>query len=248
MPFKIVIVEDEPECSRMLESYIERYCAEEALTVQIRTFPSADRFLEEYAGDTDILFMDICMEGTDGMTAAHKLREVDKEIVLIFVTTMAKFAVEGYDVNAFNYIVKPISYYEFRLKVDKAFRSLRGGRRKISLPMNGEQRWLDHKDIVYVEVTNHYLNYHTAAGEKLTVYGSLKQLEEHLSPDLFARCNACYIVNMAYVSGVKGFELELTTGDRLQISQSKRKQFMQALTRYFGGGGSINAVHPFDVV
>lgn len=246
MPFKIVIVEDELECSRMLESYIERYCAEEALTVQIRTFPSADRFLEEYAGDADILFMDICMEGTDGMTAAHRLREADKEIVLIFVTTMAKFAVEGYDVNAFNYIVKPISYYEFRLKVDKAFRSLRGGRRKISLPMNGEQRWLDHKDIVYVEVTNHYLNYHTAAGEKLTVYGSLKQLEEHLSPDLFARCNACYIVNMAYVSGVKGFELELTTGDRLQISQSKRKQFMQALTRYFGG--SINAVHPFDVV
>ena len=238
-PFKIVVVEDEPECSKMLEGYIERYCAEEKFSAEIRRFPSADRFLAEYAGDADIIFMDICMEGTDGMTAAHRLREVDPDVILIFVTTMAKFAVEGYDVNAFNYIVKPINYYEFRLKVDKAFRSLEGESRKIGLLMNGAQHWLNYKDIVYVEVTNHYLNYHVSGGKKLTVYGSLKQLEATLSPDVFARCNACYIVNMAYVSGVKGFELELTTGDKLQISQSKRKPFMQALTRFFGEGGSL---------
>lgn len=236
-PFKIIIVEDEPECSSMLKDYIERYCAEENLSAEIRIFPSADQFLAGYTGDTDIVFMDICMDGTDGMTAAHKLREVDRNVILIFVTTMAKFAVEGYDVNAFNYIVKPIHYYEFRLKVEKAFRSLQGENRKICLLMNGEQHWLNYKDIVYIEVTNHYLNYHICDGKKWTVYGSLKQLASTLSPDVFARCNACYIVNMSYVSGVKGFELELTTGDRLQISQSKRKQFMQALTRYFGGGG-----------
>lgn len=169
------------------------------------------------------------------MTAAHKLRLVDTEVMLIFVTTMAKFAVEGYEVNAFNYIVKPVDYYEFRLKIDKAFKSLTDGRDKIKIVANGEQHWLSRKDLIYVEVTNHYLNFRIKDGKKLTIYGSLKQLEKTLSFNMFARCNACYIVNLSYVAGVKGFELELTTGEKLQISQSKRKQFVQKLAKYFGG-------------
>lgn len=233
--FKIDVVEDEEECSKMLTGYLRRYCAEEGMEADIRIFSSADSFLKDYAGGADIIFMDICMEGTDGMTAAHKLRTIDNEVMLIFVTTMAKFAVEGYDVNAFNYIVKPVDYYEFRLKIDKAFKRMTDGRDKLKIMLNGEQHWLSHKDLVYVEVANHYLNYHTKDGETLTTYGSLKQLEQTLSSSMFARCNSCYIVNLSYVSGVKGFDLELTTGEVLQISQSKRKQFVQALAKYFGG-------------
>lgn len=233
--FKIIVVEDEEECSKMLVEYIGRYCSDEGVDADIVTFPSADAFLKEYDRDADIVFMDICMEGTDGMTAAHKLRLVDTEVMLIFVTTMAKFAVEGYEVNAFNYIVKPVDYYEFRLKIDKAFKSLTDGRDKIKIVANGEQHWLSRKDLIYVEVTNHYLNFRIKDGKKLTIYGSLKQLEKTLSFNMFARCNACYIVNLSYVAGVKGFELELTTGEKLQISQSKRKQFVQKLAKYFGG-------------
>ena len=91
--FKIDVVEDEEECSKMLTGYLRRYCAEEGMEADIRIFSSADSFLKDYAGGADIIFMDICMEGTDGMTAAHKLRTIDNEVMLIFVTTMAKFAV-----------------------------------------------------------------------------------------------------------------------------------------------------------
>ena len=150
--FKIDVVEDEEECSKMLTGYLRRYCAEEGMEADIRIFSSADSFLKDYAGGADIIFMDICMEGTDGMTAAHKLRTIDNEVMLIFVTTMAKFAVEGYEVNAFNYIVKPVDYYEFRLKIDKAFKRMTDGRDKLKIMLNGEQHWLSHKDLVYVDL------------------------------------------------------------------------------------------------
>ena len=234
--FKIIVVEDDDECRKMLVGYIERYCSDECVSTDIITYPSADDFLAEYKNDADMVFMDICMNGTDGMTASRKMRLTDPKVMLIFVTTMAKFAVEGYEVNAFNYIVKPVDYYEFRLKIDKAFKTLTDGRDKIRIMANGEQHWFNRKDIIYVEVANHYLNFRIKDGKKLTVYGSMTQLEKTLSFNMFARCNACYMVNLSYVTGVKGFELELATGEKLQISQSKRKQFVQKLAKYFGGG------------
>ena len=232
---KIAIVEDNPASAEKLRGYLRQYGEENQKEFDITLFGDAVSFLDRYS-PFDMVFMDICINGTDGMTASRKMRLTDPKVMLIFVTTMAKFAVEGYEVNAFNYIVKPVDYYEFRLKIDKAFKTLTDGRDKIRIMANGEQHWFNRKDIIYVEVANHYLNFRIKDGKKLTVYGSMTQLEKTLSFNMFARCNACYMVNLSYVTGVKGFELELATGEKLQISQSKRKQFVQKLAKYFGGG------------
>ena len=236
MLIQVAIVDDEKQALDELENCLDRYSKEKGAQFAVTRFTSSVDFLEKYSARFDMVFMDICMNGTDGMTASRKMRLTDPKVMLIFVTTMAKFAVEGYEVNAFNYIVKPVDYYEFRLKIDKAFKTLTDGRDKIRIMANGEQHWFNRKDIIYVEVANHYLNFRIKDGKKLTVYGSMTQLEKTLSFNMFARCNACYMVNLSYVTGVKGFELELATGEKLQISQSKRKQFVQKLAKYFGGG------------
>ncbi len=234
---KIAVVEDEESCRKMLVDYLTKYFQEElggGVSFKITTFSNADKFLSAYKRGFQIVFMDICMPGTDGMSAARKLREVDNDVLLIFVTTMARFAVEGYEVNAFNYIVKPVNYYDFKLKIDKAVKKLTNGDNKMRVLTNGEQIWIAHKDIVYIEVMGHNLIFHTNRGDYVS-YGSMKQIEQSLNPSVFARCNNCYIVNLSYVDSVKGFDLNLSGGEVLRISQTKRKNFVQTLTKYFGG-------------
>lgn len=232
---KIAIVEDEQASRDMLARYLHDYSTEENVDLTVTTYIDGDYFLANYGkGKYDIVFMDICMPGTDGMSVARKLRETDGEVLLVFVTTMAKFAVEGYDVNAFNYIVKPVTYYDFKLKVDKAVKKLIDNDKKLRVLSEGEHIWINQRDIVYVEVIGHNLIYHTVKGD-YTTYGSMKQVEQTLAAAIFARCNYCYLVNLAYVDGVKGYDLNLSDGTILRISQSKRKAFVQTLTKYFGG-------------
>ena len=232
---KIAIVEDEQASRDMLARYLHDYGTEENVDLTVTTYRDGDCFLTNYGkGKYDIVFMDICMPGTDGMSVARKLRETDTEVLIVFVTTMAKFAVEGYDVNAFNYIVKPVTYYDFKLKVDKAVKKLVGNDKKLRVLSEGEHIWINQRDIVYVEVIGHNLIYHTTKGD-YTIYGSMKQAEQTLGATNFARCNYCYLVNLAYVDGVKGYDLNLSDGTVLRISQSKRKVFVQTLTKYFGG-------------
>ena len=234
---KIAIVEDEQACRDMLSAYLHDYGTEEKVDLAVTAYPDGDSFIADYVkGKYDLVFMDICMPGTDGMSVARKLREIDAEVLLVFVTTMAKFAVEGYDVNAFNYIVKPIVYYDFKLKVDKAVKKLLGvgSDKKLRVLSDGEHAWISIRDIVYMEVIGHNLIYHTLKGD-YTIYGSMKQAEQTLGTTNFARCYYCYLVNLAFVDGVKGYDLTLSDGTVLRISQSKRKAFLQTLAKYFGG-------------
>ena len=107
---KIAVVEDEREYREVLKEYLSRYEEQKNLTFEVIEFTNAISFLENYAPVYDVVFMDIRMKYMDGMTAAHKLREADPNAVLVFVTSLTQYAVEGYSVDATDYIVKPVSY------------------------------------------------------------------------------------------------------------------------------------------
>ena len=85
---------------------------------------AGDVFLEKYAGDFDVLFFDVDMPGTDGLDTARRLRRMDSEVSIIFVTNMAQYAICGYEVEALDYLLKPLSYYDFALKFQKALRRI----------------------------------------------------------------------------------------------------------------------------
>ena len=230
---KIAIVEDNRSAAEKLKGYLERFSKQENLAIYIDVFNEALTFLEHYKPVYDIVFMDIEMPHLDGMEAARRLRKLDQKILLIFVTNMAQFAVKGYEVDALDYMVKPVQYPDFKQKFQRAVGRCRKDADAILVVQQDRVSRVLLRDIRYVEVRGHRLIYHTEYGE-MEGGGTLWETEEKLRDKGFLRCNKCYLVNFKHIINVRANTLLLTGGDELKISRPRKKDFMQELAECVG--------------
>lgn len=232
---KVAIVEDNTADLATLQGAIFRYEKEKGISFHVQAFSDAADFLQNYSAAYDIVFMDIEMPYMSGMDAAHKLRELDTVVRLIFVTNMAQYAIQGYEVDALDYILKPIEYYSFAMKMDRALRYIRRDVEKyVNIPKNGGICRLPVKNLRYIEVQGHYLTFYTDR-EPIVARGRLSEMERELSEDDIVRCNNCYLVNLRYVTSVHGLSVKLGEIE-LPISRTRHKEFLCRLTRYLDGG------------
>ena len=234
----VAIVEDDRKYSKLLEGYLERYSAENDVKFKVDVFDDGLKFIMGYDGDGgyNIVFMDVEMPRLDGIKTSRKLRATDKNVSLIFVTNMAKYAVSGYEVDALDFMVKPVDYFNFSLKLEKAVRiQSKLSSDVILVGVGGGFTKLKTSDIQYVESSLHFVIYHTET-EQIKSRASMKDTEKKLEGMNFARCNNAYLVNLACVKKVTGDEVVMDDGQTLSISRSKKKAFMDALAVYYGGG------------
>ncbi len=231
----IAIVEDSKADSATLCEYIKSAIVDHGEECGITVFDSALKFLDGYRGNYEIVFMDIELPGIDGMKAAQRLREVDADVILIFVTNMAQYAVGGYAVDAMDFMVKPVSYDNLKLKLARALNRIRSRvEKKIVIPGKNGASVVIVPQIRYVEVTNHKLVIHCADGNDVTTTGSLSKIEEKLAGFAFSRCNNCYLVNLDYVTGVDDFTVYLGN-ETLAMSRSRKKPFLKDIADRLGG-------------
>lgn len=233
----VAIIEDEKTASDLLCSYFERFTKEHGEEFRTVCFDNPIAFLANYSSNYELVMMDIELPDMNGMNAAHKMREIDKSVSLIFVTNMAQYAINGYEVGASDFIVKPVSYYDFALKLERALEKIKSRTEKrIMIPVEDAIKCVAAADIRYVEVIKHTVTYHTTDGDYET-YGTLKKIESELltAGGGFAKCNNCYLVNLRYVTSVKGHSVFLGS-EELQISHPKKREFIKALNNYLGGG------------
>lgn len=231
----VAIVEDSPAEAELLRSYFARFTREHGVDFTLTCFASGEEFLNKYRPAYDLVLMDIGLPGHNGMETAAALRERDRSVTLIFVTNMAQFAVKGYEVDAFDFVVKPVGYSNFALKLQRALNKLDTRRdSEVLVTLSDSMVRLSASQIKYIEISGHRMVYHTTDGE-LYAYGNLKEVEATLGGGMFARCNNCYLVNLNYVRAVQGHTVTVGT-DELQISRPRRKAFIQALNDYLGGG------------
>ena len=231
---RTAIVEDEDVAANLLSEYISRYADKKGETFSVERFSDGIEFIEKYSGKYDIVFMDIEMKHMDGLEAAKRLRKVDSLVTLIFVTNMARLAVKGYEVDALDFIVKPVRYDDFSFRLDKAVSRIKRNEDKsllIGLSGGGLAK-ISVSSIKYIEIMKHNVIFHTEEGNYET-YGTLKKIEEQLG-ECFARCNSCYLVNLKFVNYVRDFVCDVD-GEKLKVSQPKKKEFVQALNNYIGG-------------
>lgn len=233
---RIAVVEDDAGYRRQLQEYLERYQKESGEKLSVKTFTDGDEIAIGYRAEYDIILMDVQMNYMDGMTAAEEIRKLDTEVVIIFITNSQQYAIKGYAVDALDYVLKPISYYAFSQRMDRAIGRLqRRSRQYLYIGSKNGARKLDCSRLLFVEVQGHDLYYHTMDGT-VSAVGTMKEVEESLDKKVFFRCNKCYLVNLDKVDGVRGDEA-IIAGESVQISRSKKKAFMDALNNYISEVG-----------
>lgn len=234
MTYLIALVEDSPTEAETIQEYFRRFGADNAVEIDVKWFPKGEAFLLNYQPVYDLVLMDINLPAMNGMDTATRLRRLDSSVALIFITSMARYAIKGYEVDAMDFLLKPVSYPIFCTRIQRALRKSRQEQTQtLLINMSDGVYRISSSRIKYVEVTDHYLVYHTTEGN-LNTYGKLKDVEEKLDKTQFIRCNRCYLVNLAYVRAIRGYTL-VVDGDELQISRPKRTAVMEALNDYLGG-------------
>ncbi len=182
--------------------------------------------------------MDIKMPGMDGLTCAHRLRKTDSSVILVFVTDMVQYAIDGYSVEAMDFIVKPITYDAFRRVVDKAANILsKRNNDEIVLKHNGVVRRVRISGIYYIEVQRHRIIYHTEEGE-VEGWGSLESIMKSLPAGNFSRCHISFLVNLHHVQMVQDDDV-IVAKTRLHISRRAKKSFLADLAKYLGGAVDV---------
>lgn len=229
----IAIAEDDPDYAQKLQEYLEQYSQEKGEPIDITFFTDGDEIVEGYQAKYDLLLLDVEMPLLDGMTAAEEIRKRDSEVVIIFITNMPQYAIKGYAVDALDYVLKPVSYFAFTQRLERAVARMKRREKKfIVIPVKGGSHKIDISRLYYVESQGHTLLYHTANGT-YSSRGTMKEAEAQLGGLHFCRGNSGYLINLEHVGGVKdGFAL--VQGEKLQLSRPRRNAFLEALTDYLG--------------
>lgn len=233
---KICVLEDEAAQMERMKAYLQKFQSEHAdFEYVLDAYKNAFDLLEHYKRDVDLLFLDIRVPDMSGMEVAHRIREADQNVMIIFVTNLTQYAIEGYSVNAFDYILKPLAYNSFSSKLERALRMLSYRSSDITLDLRTRDggRRVSADSITYIEISNHDIIVHVGA-EQIRQWGTLSKLEAQLREAHFVRCSSSYLANLKYVHKVRGDQL-LVGGDTLSISRPRRKEFLNALAQYKGG-------------
>lgn len=231
---KIAIVDDDINYMEQLCNYTKRYAMEKNEIIEIKKFSDGIKIVDDYKANYDIIFMDIQMKILDGMKTAQSIRKLDDNVIIIFITNMAQYAIQGYSVNAMDYVLKPLSYFAFSEELSKAIRRIKERTNEyLTIKQESGMIRLAISDILYFESHGHRIFLHSKTGTYEFVE-TMKRIEEKMKKYQFSRCNNCYIVNLRYVENVKQNEVSVA-GEYLQISRPKKKVFMETLTDFVGG-------------
>ncbi|MCB6286255.1 LytR/AlgR family response regulator transcription factor [[Clostridium] scindens] len=231
---KVAVIDDMQEDRSRLLAYINKFQTEYGEDIQADCYQASLDFLEEYHNQYDVVFLDIEMPGSDGIEVAHEIRQKDSEVGIIFVTNMAQYAIQGYEVNAIDFIVKPVGYYVFAEKLEKAIRiHQRQISRDLLLHKEDEIYRIPIKDIYYVEKDRDYLVFHTTKGD-FRERGTLKMLKSKLEEAAFSECTHGCLVNVLKVTRIGKEDISIND-IMLPLSRRMKKQFTQDYLDYMGG-------------
>lgn len=228
---RIAVVEDDAPTREKLCTLIRDHAVSKGKDLAVTPLEDGSSLLGGALSGYDIIFLDIMLPGLTGMEVAERIRAGDPDVVLVFVTNAAQYAIKGYAVGALDFVLKPVNPYEFLVKLERALeRAAQRRQRPITLQTAGGVQVLSSRDILYVETRDRKLFYHTTRG-CFAVRSSMQSAEALLGSLRFVRCNQCYLVNLCHVQSVQG-DFVTVGRDRLEVSRRQRAAFLEAMLQY----------------
>ena len=247
MKYRVAVVDDERETLdgiiRLLNNYTQSHGNEPIF--ESDAYLSGDEFFAGNPNSYEIVFLDINMPGINGLSVARKIREPNKTAVIIFCTHYAQYAVNGYEVNALGYLVKPLDEKLFNRNIDRVIKALLSSQsRRIRIKTLHGVEIVPASELLYLEIQIHNLYYYVLGeNNEIITYrtrGSMQEMEKQLSELDFARCSACYLVNLRRIISVVNGEVRLNGGASLPISRKYLRSFSDNFMKFLGCNGTIN--------
>lgn len=225
---RFAICDDEPFMQGDIARRLSRYMEERKLICQVSCFTSGKELLEDNRS-FDVVFLDIQMDGPDGMETARRMRNRGFKGVLIFITVLKESVFDSFEVQAFDYLIKPLEDSRFFRTMERAVRHVeREAGKSLMIQRGNACQVILFSRIVYCEVIGRKIYLHCQGGEVIDYYHKLEDLQGHIDSRFF-RCHRSYLVNLDYVRGYHGGNVILSEGGDIPLSRLREQEFTQAL-------------------
>lgn len=232
----VIICDDDKVFADELGKKISIILSGSNIKAKIQVFDMAEKIGSEVLKSCDIAFLDIDFKNKsyNGIGIARKLRELRNEAVIVFVTNYIEFAPEGYEVQAFRYLLKEDITKKLTPCLEQILTHIRKRKNTMKISVEGEIVELEIRDIAYIEALGHTLTFHVYNGtlpeKRLCCYSTLSKMEAELDSQGFVRLHKSFIVNMAHIKKLTCDEVELKEGTKLRVSNKMypvcRKKYM----------------------
>ena len=223
---RILVCDDDREFSKGLTQQIRQLLQKKGLQAQIYTCAAAEDIQPETMERYDIAFLDVDFAGKNytGIDIARKLRSLRRDAVILFVTNFPEYAPEGYEVQAFRYLLKSAVSAKLESYLEQAVEQLEATEKTVTVNVYGESVRVPVKEILYVEAQLHEVQMCLAESGPLRFYASIGAMEELLESFGFLRIHKSYLVNMRYIQRLQCRQAELTGGQILPVSERNYAQ------------------------
>ena len=234
----IAVCDDEVLQCCTLSNKIREILEQRNLSCTIRQFYNGNALLQE-AGHFDILFLDILMQGLDGMETARIFRQSSSDQILIFISSSRDYVWNAYDVEAFHYLLKPIDDRKLAAVLLRAVQKTRKHPREyLVIRRERQQKKVFLDNIRYFEIRGRMIEVHETA-DRFAYYEQIRVLEDRLQGKGFFRCHKSFLVNLNYVDSYNRQELLLDNGERIPIAKRRYDDFCAELLACMRKNGGI---------
>lgn len=232
---RITVCDDERGMLNQYEKMLQRYAEEYSTEIQAEYIQNPDLLMEDELSEQDILILDIQMGEKNGVEIARKIRQNNERLILFFSTNYLEYALEGYEVRAFRYLKKPISYEFFAKDLRAAIQELQKRESAVlTLRCGYALQRFPIADITYCETESSHLRIHLVDGTSYLANVGIAKLEEQTAAYDFCRCHRAYLINLFYVAGQHGNDITMRDGTLIPISKYRVKEVMEVLLKYWG--------------
>ena len=236
---KIAIVDDETVIGELLEHYTRKWCEEQQVEVSIDLFTSAEAFSFEWETSRayDVVLLDIQMKGASGIVLAKQIRKLDKWLRIIFITGIADYVYEGYEVSALNYLLKPVSKEKLFECLNRAYDAISNDANPIQTPMfvfeiEGQTHRVKQSEILYAEAQKNYTLL-VLKDQNYLIRQSFSDIFEQLDAKCFVKTHRSYFVGLEHIRFVDHQEVVLDNGMKVMLSRNNRNDVQKTFIQFY---------------
>ena len=228
---RIAICDDEKYMSDHIRALVFDFFRKKNREISLRMFSGGEELLS-YNGQIDILFLDIQMKDMDGMETARRLRADKFRGFLVFITVLKEMVFQSFEVQAYDYLVKPVDDKQFEKTMDRLYASMQNASEDSLLVQKGyEGRIIPKDEIVFCEIIDRKIYLNLASGEVVDYYERIENLETKLDSHFF-RCHRSYLINLKHLKGYKNGTACMDNGKEIPVSRLRSKEFSGVVLQY----------------